>query len=99
VLVRRCAGAHRGVQLDSPPAVLHINGGGQKVYPAEVESVILEMDSVSGVEVFGTPNPISGNMVCARVVLKAPEDPREFTHKLKTFCGARLENFKGLTRC
>ena len=71
-----------------------INVGGQKVYPAEVESVILEMDSVSGVEVFGTPNPITGNMVCARVVLKAPEDPREFTHKLKTFCGARLENFK-----
>jgi long-chain acyl-CoA synthetase len=71
-----------------------INVGGQKVYPAEVESVILEMDSVSGVEVFGTPNPITGNMVCARVVLKAPEDPREFTHKLKTFCGTRLENFK-----
>jgi hypothetical protein len=41
--------------------------------------------------VFGTPNPITGNMVCARMVLKAPEDPREFTQRLKTFCGARLE--------
>jgi acyl-coenzyme A synthetase/AMP-(fatty) acid ligase len=71
-----------------------INVGGHKVYPAEVESVILEMDSVSGVEVFGTRNPITGNMVCARVVLKAPEDPREFAHKLKAFCSTRLENFK-----
>ncbi len=71
-----------------------INVGGHKVYPAEVESVILEMDSVSGVEVFGTKNPITGHMVCARVVLKTPEDPREFSHKLKEFCSTRLENFK-----
>jgi long-chain acyl-CoA synthetase len=71
-----------------------INVGGQKVYPAEVESVILEMEAVAGVEVFGRQNPITGNMVCARVVLKTPEHPREFTHRLKTFCAARLENFK-----
>jgi hypothetical protein len=38
--------------------------------------------------------PITGNVVCARVVLKAPEDLREFTHKLKAFCATRPGNFK-----
>jgi acyl-coenzyme A synthetase/AMP-(fatty) acid ligase len=64
------------------------------VYPAEVESVILEMDSVAGVEVFGTRNSITGSMVCARVVLKSPEDPKELAVRLKAFCSERLENFK-----
>ena len=44
-----------------------INVGGQKVYPAEVESVLLQMDDIEDVTVRGESNPIVGNIVVARV--------------------------------
>ena len=40
-----------------------INVGGQKVYPAEVESVLLELENVLDVTVRGEPNPIIGQIV------------------------------------
>src|SRR5207247_5553917 len=44
-----------------------INVGGAKVYPQEVEAVILELAEVAEATVWGAPNPITGNIVCARV--------------------------------
>jgi len=40
-----------------------INVGGEKVYPAEVESVILQMDGVEDAIVTGAENPIIGKIV------------------------------------
>lgn len=71
-----------------------INVGGEKVYPAEVESVIQEMDNVAEVTVVGEKNPITGNIVCARVRLQQPEDPKAFTLRLKKFCRQRLPAYK-----
>ena len=71
-----------------------INVGGEKVYPAEVESVIQEMDNVLEVPVFGEKNPIMGNIVSAKVRLKQTEDKKEFTNRLKLFCKLRLQSFK-----
>ncbi|HTX78507.1 MAG TPA: fatty acid--CoA ligase family protein [Longilinea sp.] len=71
-----------------------INVGGEKVYPAEVESVIQEMDNVAEVTVFGEKNPITGSIVCAKVSLKQPEDPKELTLRLKKFCRQNLPAFK-----
>ncbi len=71
-----------------------INVGGEKVYPAEVESVIQEMDNVAEVSVIGEPNPITGNIVCARVRLVNEEDPKAFAIRLKNFCRARMPAFK-----
>ena len=42
-----------------------INVGGQKVYPAEVESVLQTIDGVDDVVVSGEPNPITGHIVTA----------------------------------
>jgi acyl-CoA synthetase (AMP-forming)/AMP-acid ligase II len=71
-----------------------INVGGEKVYPAEVEGVIQRMDNVLDVIVYGGPNVLTGKMVAARVTLKAPEDHRAFTRRLKKHCRAHLAKFK-----
>lgn len=71
-----------------------INVGGQKVYPAEVESVLLQMDNVKDVVVFGEKNPITGQIVVARVNLFEPEDPRAFKQRLRAFCQDKLATYK-----
>ena len=71
-----------------------INVGGEKVYPAEVESVIQEMENVADVAVFKEANIFTGNIPCARVTLKTPEDAQAFTHRLKQYCSQRLDRYK-----
>jgi long-chain acyl-CoA synthetase len=71
-----------------------INVGGQKVYPSEVESVLLQMEHVKDVVVFGEPNPITGHIVSTRINLDQPEDPREFRKRMYAFCRTRLASFK-----
>ncbi|MBD3409400.1 MAG: AMP-binding protein, partial [Ignavibacteriales bacterium] len=58
-----------------------INVGGQKLYPAEVESVVQEMDNVVEVTVYGEKNPITGSMVCATVRLREDEEKKAFTKR------------------
>ena len=55
-----------------------INVRGKKVYPAEVESVIQEIANVREVTVYGEKNPITGNIVCAKVSLSNDEDQKAF---------------------
>jgi acyl-coenzyme A synthetase/AMP-(fatty) acid ligase len=44
--------------------------GGQKVYPAEVEAVLLDCPEIIDAFVFGESNPILGKIVCANLVLR-----------------------------
>lgn len=71
-----------------------INVGGQKVYPAEVESVLLQMDNVKDAVVVGEKNPITGHIVTARVNLFEAEEMRDFKKRMRVFCRERLESFK-----
>ncbi len=71
-----------------------INVGGQKVYPAEVESVLLQLDNVTDAVVIGEPHPITGNIVTARVNLAQPEDAQAFRRRMRHFCRDRLAPFK-----
>lgn len=71
-----------------------VNVGGQKVYPAEVENVLLEMTNVRDVAVYGEPNPLLGKVLAARVNLIEPEPLEEFKKRLRAFCRARLPNYK-----
>jgi acyl-coenzyme A synthetase/AMP-(fatty) acid ligase len=71
-----------------------INVGGEKVFPAEVENVIHQVDNVADVLVFGRQNLIVGNIVCARVTPRTWEDPKRLAARIKQFCRERLENFQ-----
>lgn len=71
-----------------------INVGGEKVYPSEVESVLLQMDNVRDATVRGEANPILGNIVVARLSLFEPESPSSLRARVRAFCGQRLEKFK-----
>ena len=71
-----------------------INVGGQKVFPAEVESVIQEMDGVEDVAVSGEVNPMLGNIVKARVKIAGNESLADFKKRLRLFCKNRLESYK-----
>jgi len=45
-----------------------INRGGLKIYPSEIESLILQHPAVSQVCIVGTPNPVLGESICACVI-------------------------------
>jgi long-chain acyl-CoA synthetase len=71
-----------------------INVGGQKVYPAQVESVVQEMPEVADVSVHGEKNAITGEIVCATIRLRESRDERQFHRELRQFCRDRLQGFQ-----
>lgn len=71
-----------------------INVGGQKVFPTEVEGVLLECELVEDAVVYGQRHAITGNIVCADVQLVGLRDETEARRAIKRFCAQRLEPFK-----
>jgi len=71
-----------------------INVGGQKVYPAEVENLLLQMENVQEVAVFGKPHPMMGQIVAARFNLKTPEPLADFKRRLGAFCRERMAAYQ-----
>lgn len=71
-----------------------INVGGQKVYPAEVEDVILQLDNVVDVAVHGEAHALLGQIVVARVALGAPEPADGLKRRVRQACLAKLASYK-----
>jgi long-chain acyl-CoA synthetase len=71
-----------------------INVGGEKVYPAEVESVIMEVDNIADVTVTSEPHPFTGRIVVAEVTIQADEDIKEVARRVRAHCFRRLAPFK-----
>lgn len=71
-----------------------INVGGQKVYPAEVESVLMQMENVVDANVRGERNPITGNIVVAKLTLENQEEMSNLKKRVRKFCREKLESFK-----
>lgn len=71
-----------------------INVAGEKVYPSEVENVLLEMDIIADATVSGRHSHITGQVVQATVKLTEPADPREVARRVRTYCSRRLEAYK-----
>jgi long-chain acyl-CoA synthetase len=71
-----------------------INVGGQKVFPAEVEDVLIQVDNIKDAVVFGEKNFLMGNVVAARVNLIADESPASVKKRVREFCKSRLSAYK-----
>lgn len=71
-----------------------INVGGQKVYPAEVESVLLDISGVRDAAVSGIPNPIMGQVVQADIFPEEGMDTAELMKRIKSTCKEKLEKYK-----
>ncbi|HYB54986.1 MAG TPA: fatty acid--CoA ligase family protein [Alphaproteobacteria bacterium] len=71
-----------------------LNVGGQKVFPAEVENVLLGAEGVVEATVFGRRHPLLGQAVCARVSLSRGEDAEAAAQRLRLYCLERLAKFK-----
>jgi long-chain acyl-CoA synthetase len=71
-----------------------INVGGEKVYPAEIEDVLQQMDGVVDTAVVGEEHGLVGQIVVARVELDTSESRAEFRSRMRRFCADRLEAFK-----
>lgn len=71
-----------------------INVGGLKVYPAEIENVILAMDNIADVAVFGEPHPLLGRMIVAKVVTVEPESAADLKVRIRAACHASLASYK-----
>ena len=70
-----------------------INMGGQKVYPSEVEAVILGNSSVIDVVVYGEEFQLTGKIVCANIVLKAGADPVATRKDILRQCRQQLQRY------
>jgi len=71
-----------------------INVGGRKVFPAEVEEIIGAIDNIDEVAVFGEENALMGAIVCARIRILEPEDPKQLTRRIRDACRGQLESYK-----
>ncbi len=69
-----------------------INVGGYKVNPGEVENMLLAMDGIRQVLVFGKPNSVLGNVLCADIQLEAGSSLTELD--IKKALRTQLQDFK-----
>jgi len=71
-----------------------INVGGQKVFPVEVETLLLQAENIQDVTVYGVKHPLMGQVVHARVSLYQPENPEMLSERLRKFCVERMARYK-----
>jgi acyl-coenzyme A synthetase/AMP-(fatty) acid ligase len=71
-----------------------INVGGEKVYPAEVESELQKLEGVEDVTVTGERHPLTGQIVVARVRLRTGESLADFRARMWQACAGRMPRWK-----
>lgn len=71
-----------------------INVGGYKVYPLAIEKLLLALPEVSEARVYGVPNPISGALVAADVVLAPGHDAATARPRILAHCREQLPSFQ-----
>jgi acyl-CoA synthetase (AMP-forming)/AMP-acid ligase II len=69
-----------------------VNSGGEKIYPSEVEEVLLTHPAVTDAVVFGTPHPSWGEVLSAAVAVRPGHTPTQT--ELQEFVGDALAGYK-----
>ena len=69
-----------------------IISGAENIYPKEIENVISSHDGVREVAVFGIPDEIYGECVCATVVKKEGYEIDE--QEIINFCASKISSYK-----
>ena len=71
-----------------------ISVGGEKVHPHEVEDVLLEMEDIDDVRVYGERSHILGQIVCAEVVLRDQRCRKDIKREINAYCSSKLPRYK-----
>jgi acyl-CoA synthetase (AMP-forming)/AMP-acid ligase II len=71
-----------------------INVGGEKVLPHEVETVLFMMPEIFDCVVYGEANPITGQMVVARVQFEGSSNIAIIKKNIVSFCSDKLARYK-----
>ncbi len=71
-----------------------INVGGQKVFPSEVEELLLSDPNVKDVSVYGVPHQLMGQVVNANISLIEDEDHEKIKIRLRKRCSENLAKYK-----
>jgi acyl-CoA synthetase (AMP-forming)/AMP-acid ligase II len=71
-----------------------INVGGEKVYPSEIESILLTLPFISECIAFGLPNPITGQTVGVKIILSESLAFPLVKKQIKNICIANLDRYK-----
>jgi len=71
-----------------------INVGGEKVLPSEVESVLFQIPEIKDCIVFGESNPITGQIVVAKILFEKPLKVPEAKKIVYVFCIGKLDRYK-----
>lgn len=71
-----------------------INVGGNKVYPTEVENIILQMNEIKDCVVYGEKNILTGQAVVADIALKENYQRDGIKSKIIKFCIEHLDRYK-----
>jgi long-chain acyl-CoA synthetase len=66
--------------------------GGSNVFPSEVETHLFQHPAVRNVAVYGIPDRVTGEKVCAAVVLQAGKTTS--AEELRDFCNQELASYK-----
>jgi len=69
-----------------------VNRGGEKIFSLEVENVIMEIDEIRQVAVYGLPNEVYGEIVAAAIVLS--ENSILTKEQIHEFLKPRLAKYK-----
>ncbi|MFU8848600.1 MAG: ANL family adenylate-forming protein [Opitutales bacterium] len=71
-----------------------INVGGQKVHPAEVEAVLMQIEGIQACAVHGEADPITGQRVACEIVSSAKQDLRSWKRAIRNHCRGKLAPWK-----
>lgn len=71
-----------------------INVGGKKVYPIEVENVLLQATNIKDASVYAKAHEIMGQVVYANVSVIEEEDLQSLSERLRKFCNSQLPKYK-----